>query len=179
MQLIRISNSQTKEFAQAYQIYKDSFPIFEQRSLKDQLEALTDPDYHCHIIQNDDQTIIGLLFTWRTNSFIYVEHLAILESERGKNLGTSLLNHLKETSSLPIILEIDPPVDAISIRRKGFYENLGFVMHDFDHIHPAFCEDSGAYSLKVLAMPPIDTALYNEFRTYLDDRIMYYSFSRK
>ncbi len=175
----RITDSSTIDFKETYDIYKTSFPIFEQRTLQDQLEALSDQEYFCHAIQDEQNKNIGLLFTWRTDSFIYIEHLAILESERGKNIGTSTLKMLKESTSLPIILEIDPPVDAISIRRKGFYESLGFVMSDFKHIHPAFTKESGAYDLKIMSIPAIDTQLYNDYFNYLENKIMYYSYSRK
>lgn len=33
---------------------------------------------------------------------------------------------LLAADGLPVILEIDPPVDAVSIRRKGFYQRCGF-----------------------------------------------------
>ncbi len=178
MELIRISNSQAPEFEAINEIYKNSFPIFEQRTQSDQLEALSCAEYFCHAVK-DNGIVVGLLYTWRTDTFIYVEHLAILESERGKNYGTKLLEQLIATASLPIILEIDPPVDAVSIRRRGFYEKLGFVMNDFLHIHPAFTKESGEYELKVLSIPKIDESLYNNFRKYLDNTIMYYSFSRK
>ncbi len=179
MKLKRITDSTTADFEALYAIYTRSFPIFEQRILSDHIQALNDKEYFCHAVKDAQNTVVGLLCTWRTDSFIYVEHLAILESERRKNIGTNLLKQLIETSDVPIILEIDPPVDDISIRRKGFYEKLGFIVNDFVHIHPAFTEKSGSYELKVLSIPSISAETYATFRRYLDDRIMYYSASRK
>lgn len=33
---------------------------------------------------------------------------------------------LLAADGLPVILEIDPPLDAVSIRRRGFYQRCGF-----------------------------------------------------
>ncbi len=179
MNLVRIIDSNLPDFKAAYDIYKNSFPIFEQRNLKDQIEVLSDKEYFFEIVKDDEKTVLGLLLTWRTNKFIYVEHLAILESARGKNIGTDLLKYLKEMAKTPIILEIDPPIDEISIRRKGFYEKLGFVMGEFNHIHPPFTDESSPYLLKIMSNPSIDEDIYNEYFKYLIDKIMHYSFSRK
>ncbi|OON98263.1 MAG: hypothetical protein ATN35_05605 [Epulopiscium sp. Nele67-Bin004] len=40
MKLQRILDPTTPEFMQAYEIYRTSFPIFEQRNLQDQISAL-------------------------------------------------------------------------------------------------------------------------------------------
>ncbi len=179
MELTRITDSNSEEFKAAYAIYQKSFPLFEQRILADQIEALSDAEYFAQVAKDEQGQVVALLFTWQTGTFIYIEHLAVSENARGKNIGTKLLTQLKENASVPIILEIDPPIDAISIRRRGFYERLGFIMSDFERIHPKFRADAIAYELKVLSSPSIDEKLYKEFNDYFENRIAYYSFSRK
>lgn len=49
----------------------------------------------------------------------------ILPALRGQRYGSRALSMLP--NDRPVILEIDPPVDEIAIRRKGFYERCGFT----------------------------------------------------
>ncbi len=178
MEFKRITDSKSPEFKEVYEIYQNSFPIFEQRYLDDQIEALADKDYYFEAVKNGNETI-GLLLTWQAKSFVYIEHLAVTESARGQNIGTQILTRLKASANVPLILEIDPPIDEISLRRKAFYERLGFVMSSYDHKHPPFKKGQEPYSLKVLSCPQIDDNLYFDFYNYMVNRIMYYSDSRK
>ncbi len=179
MNLIRVTDAKSNEFAEAFEIYKSSFPIYEQRRLKDQIDALSDEDYYFEIVKDDENTVLGILLSWKNEDFVYVEHLAILQSARGKNIGTRILEHLKQKESLPIILEIDPPVDEISIKRKGFYENLGFEMLDKAHLHPVFIKGYEPYDLKVFSYPKIDDQMYEKYNIFLFNRVMQYSESEK
>ncbi len=179
MQFKRILDGNSTEFKQAMEIYNYSFPLFEKRALHDQIEALNDEKYHFEVIQNDNSEIIGLLLTWQTEDFIYIEHFAILQSARGQNLGSKVLEKLKAAKNIPIILEIDPAVDEISIRRKNFYERLGFVMTKFAYTQLAYKENDEKCTLNVLSYPMIDDKLYNIYYEFLVNKVFYYSFSRK
>ena len=52
---------------------------------------------------------------------------------RNKQYGRKVLSLLGGKQKT-LILEIDPPVDNISKRRKGFYERCGFIENSFQHI---------------------------------------------
>lgn len=175
MQLKRIIKYNVSDFEKCFEIYKTSFPIFEQRVLVDQINALINKDYHYEAILDETSEVLGLLLTWHTEDFIYIEHFAILESARGKNIGTKVLNHLEEQSNKPIILEIDPPTDDISIRRQGFYERLGFELSHYDHFHPAYRKDRNPHQLKIMSIPKISDDVYEKFDSYLNKTIMVYS----
>ena len=60
---------------------------------------------------------------WETPDFRYIEHFCILPALRGQRYGSRALSMLP--NDRPVILEIDPPVDEIAIRRKAFYERCG------------------------------------------------------
>ncbi len=176
MQFKRILNSNSIEFNEAFAIYERSFPIFEQRSRADQVAVLCHENYFFQAVQNSASETLGLVCTWETDDFVYVEHLAVLESARDKKIGTTILEMLKSSSSLPIILEIDPPIDAISIRRRGFYERLGFVMNDYEHMHPPFKKNEQYYPLKILSYPEkIGQNIYDSYFALLVKTIMHYS----
>ena len=46
-----------------------------------------------------------------------------------------------------MVLEIDPPEDPVSRRRKGFYEGLGLVSNPWPHIHPPYRLEFSAASV--------------------------------
>lgn len=52
-----------------------------------------------------------------------------------------------------LILEIEPPKDDISKRRKGFYERCGFTENFFTHIHPPYHKINEGHELTIMTCP--------------------------
>ena len=104
--------------------------------------------------------------------FVYVEHFCILPELRGMGCGRRALELLQGMGKR-IVLEIDPPEDAIAVRRKGFYERCGFVANPYPHIHPPYHRGNGGHALVVMswpgALPPKE---YSAFAQYLQSRVM-------
>ena len=69
MDFIRINSKDDKYFDDAMNVYQSSFPIFEQRTMKDQIDALEDNRYYCTVICDND-IFIGLLFYWKFENYI-------------------------------------------------------------------------------------------------------------
>ncbi len=186
MRLHRITDPNSPTFTEAFTIYESSFPNFEKRHVHHQREALAHEAYSFEVIQrstpdtgaNTDGQVLGLLHTWQTKDFVYIEHFAILESMRGKSLGSQVLDILKARTQVPIILEIDPPVDEVSRKRQAFYERIGFEMNDYTHIHPSYKSETEPYLLKILSMPKIDEALYKKFYDFMMREVMQYADQR-
>lgn len=100
----------------------------------------------------------------------YIEHFCILPELRNRHYGQRALELLQP---MPLILEIDPPVDAVSVRRKGFYERCGFVENPYAHVHPPYHKGNHGHDLVVLSRPAVLTqAEYDRFRKYLDTVVM-------
>ncbi|OOB78138.1 MAG: hypothetical protein BEN18_08340 [Epulopiscium sp. Nuni2H_MBin001] len=175
MNKIRITDADSTYFKICFEIYENSFPLFEQRTLADQIAVLSNTDYYFEVIIGDKKEVLGLLMTWHTADFVYIEHFAISESIRGKNIGSRILKDFMASTHKPMLLEIDPPVDDISNRRKEFYNRLGFVQNDYKHIHPAYRKEQKPHTLVILSKPEITPKLYEEFYSYLMNTIMVYS----
>ena len=170
----RINSHEHHYFEDAFKLYQSSFPIFEQRLKNDQIEVLSDNNYHFNLIMFENE-FSGILLTWKTENFIYIEHLAISSEKRGQNIGTFILYYLKSEIDRPIILEIDPPDDSISIKRKIFYEKAGFIESFFTHKHPPYQLGWQAHTLKIMSYPSISDDIYLNFKNYLDNHIMKYA----
>lgn len=174
MKWIRLRSSDEKYFNQAWAIYEQSFPVFEQRLLRDQQAAMKDEEFYFIAIVEEER-VIAIVGYWIYPHFIYIEHLAVHPEVRGQKIGTKVLHELRELQKT-LILEIDPPVDNISIKRLHFYENVGFKLNDYPHVHPAYRLEYKGHELKVLSYPQgISLHVFKIFRQYLNDTVMKYS----
>lgn len=171
MRFERLIDAKHNMYAQALELYRISFPIHEQREMRSQEEILEDKEYRFNLIYDGD-TFAGLLLCWEAENFIYIEHLCILPEMRNKQYGQKALEFLKHEGK-NIILEIDPPVDAISIRRKEFYERNGFIENSYSHIHPPYHRENTGHPLVVMSFPAqMAEEDYDRFNHYLKNHIM-------
>ena len=171
MRLERLITVEHHMYAEAMQLYGTSFPFHEQREAASQAGIMSREEYQFNLIYERDQ-FVGLVLCWETARFIYVEHFCVLPSMRNKQYGQRALELLKQRGK-PVILEIDPPVDEISRRRKGFYERVGYHENGYRHVHPAYHADCSGHPLVVMSCPePLPQELYREFDRYLKTVVM-------
>ncbi len=171
----RITDEEHTMYTRALQLYRISFPHHEQREAYSQKKILKDEEYNFSLIY-DENIFIGLVLYWETENFIYIEHFCILPEMRNKQYGQKALADLAKQNKT-LILEIDPPVDDISVRRKGFYERCGFKENYFSHIHPPYHKDCEGHKLVVMSCPEkITQDIFDDFSMYLKDRVMKNSF---
>lgn len=155
-----------------WRIYRDSFPLHEQRQEQHQQAKMLDPNFHCQIFRQNGK-ILGFIFWWECNELVYIEHFAINPALRGQNYGSHLLATFCKTVGRNVILEIDPPEDEVSIRRLRFYQTLGFCLNDYPHVHPAYQPSYEGHVLRVLSHPnPLSNNEYNKFKRLLEVQVM-------
>lgn len=155
------------QWAIAYRLYEASFPSFEQRSERDYVEALRDERFHAETVWDADR-FVGLVFWWLADEgYVYLEHLAVDPALRGKSYGARILRDLC-TRMGRVWLEIDPPVDEISCRRRGFYARNGFFYNEYDYFHPSYQRPPHPHRLMVMSYPAALTpAEFASFRTFV------------
>ena len=161
----RLTTPSDPRFARAMTLYARSFPPHEQRESASQRAIMAHPAYRFLLVCDGD-TFVGLMLCWETDDFVYVEHFCIVAALRNRHYGARALSLLAQGGKR-VILEIDPPVDDISRRRRGFYERAGFVANPFPHVHPPYHVDCGGPDLVVMSHPSAlsapDYARFNEF----------------
>ena len=101
-----------------------------------QIEALKDDRYNWIVIC-DESVVVGILLYWEFDKYKYIEHLAIYSELRGKSYGSKILEIFCRDNKT-IILEIDPPIDEIALKRLKFYSKIGFMLQEFNHIDPPY-----------------------------------------
>ena len=155
----------------AFALYTISFPLHEQRTREKQERVLSHPEYHFDVIW-EGETFVGILLHWEEEGFSYVEHFATDPALRGQGLGARALELLNSRGK-SVVLEIDPPVDELSIRRKGFYQRAGFWENPFLHVHPPYRPQFKGHPLTVMTYPtPWDRGTYETFWVCLRDTVM-------
>lgn len=171
MILERITDTAHPMYRQAMELYQASFPEHEQREALSQETILRDSEYHFCLLYDED-VFVGLVLYWEQETFLYIEHFCILPQMRNKRYGQKALALLMEQHKT-LLLEIDPPVDPISCRRKGFYERCGFRENPFRHIHPPYHRGNAGHELAVMTCPePLTRDAYDIFSQYLKNRVM-------
>ena len=167
----RITTPDHPAFERAFALYQVSFPLHEQRTRDKQERVLSHPQYHYNVIWEGEE-FVGILLCWEGEGFTYVEHFATCPELRGRGLGARALELLGQKGK-PLVLEIDPPVDGISLRRKGFYERVGFCENSFRHVHPPYRKQFHGHPLVVMTYPERwDERLYEKFWLCLRDTVM-------
>jgi len=171
MRFHRITRESDSLFSESFKIYESSFPLHEQRPLVYQKEILPHPDYYFEVALRDDE-LVGIVCYWKTGAYIYVEHFAISPGLRGQSFGSNCLEALCRRYEL-VILEIDPPVDSVSIRRERFYVKLDFRKNDYPYKHPAYRKGYEPYPLVIMSYPrSIGQSEYADFNDYVRTTVM-------
>ncbi len=173
----RMQAAEDPRFAACWELYEASFPPEERRTLPCQRAAMAEQgarDFHC-LCFHDEAGLAGIAFYWRAASFIYVEHLAIAPARRGQGLGHRLLDHLAG-QGLPLILEIEPVVDAATGRRWRFYRSAGFHRLPYAHLQPIYRHGDSPLPLELLSYPhAMGEAEVAAFEHYLHGQVMRYT----
>ena len=165
MELIRLRDSRGKIFDTAMKLYEKSFPKYEQRSYDAQQRAMYDEQFHFDLIY-DDGEFIGEVLYWDTDSFIYIEHFCVLPEKRNRKYGERTLSMLQGCNKT-IILEIDPPKDEISVRRRG--------LNDYEHFAAAYTRGGSDFELKIMTYRgKMSKELYDDFYEFLCAKVKMY-----
>ena len=92
--------------------------------------------------------------------------------------GTELLRQLLGRDK-PLILEIEPPEDARTCRRKRFYERNGLRAQPFRHVQLPFQGESPIVPLVIMADRDLTAQQCRAFQQSLLDRVVRYTQYRK
>lgn len=169
MTITRLRSMQETLAPAWWQLYEQSFPASERRGKRQHAAALQDECFHClHL--SDAAGFAGILSYWLWDGLCYVEHLAILPERRGQGLGHRAL----ELVPAPVILEIEPVVDAATARRLTFYEFCGFTRLPQPHTQLAYQAGQPDIPLQLLSRPALDAAAVQHFeQLYLSAPMRY------
>ena len=85
-----------------------------------------------------------------------------------------LLKYLRD-SNHTIILEIDPLINELSVRRLQFYERSGYTLTPYRFVHLPYRLDGNEQELLILSYPNMITKeQHNNFLKFLNEEVIKY-----
>ena len=166
MHLQRIRGEGEEYFDQAFSLCESAFVYEERRDIAELRRVMKNEDYHFCVLV-DENAFCGIVLY----ELIFFEHFAISEKLRNCGLGARALDLLKAKGK-PIILEIEPPIDELTQRRRGFYLRNGFVECECEHIQAKLHIGDPDVPLKILSYPEvISREEYDRFYAYMLENI--------
>jgi len=159
IKLIQVSNLQVLSDDLKH-IYIDSFPFDERREWQEFKDLLHHPNFILNQVF-DDQKLIGIISTWKLADFVFIEHFAIEESQRGKGVGTKVVKQIINEAPIKVVLEVDVPTNEAAHRRITFYERLGFSTCESIYWQPPYSPDKKKVKMLLMSFP--DKILHSEF----------------
>jgi ribosomal protein S18 acetylase RimI-like enzyme len=143
----RVSPAFNDDLDFLYRVYEQSFPPAERRSKEQLLEEMRNPRADVSLIiadgiyDNSNDSRAGMFIQWDLDDFIYIGHFAVASELRGQKIGEMFLRQFVSGLNKPAVLEVEKPLDEISVRRIAFYERLGFHLFQCDYIQPSYSPD--------------------------------------
>lgn len=154
-------------------LYETSFPPNERRTRDDHLRALQDADFE-PLGAVEDGRLLADIFLWKTDGFVYLEHFAVQPELRSHGTGGKILEQLLDTQQL-FLLEIEPPEDPLTCRRKRFYERHGLQAQPYAHVQLPFQGGGPILPLVIMANRPVTPEQCRAFQEYLLNRVVRYT----
>ena len=118
MKTLHLKNCEKNYFLEAWELYENSFPKEEKRTLTEQETILKDERYNPTIFIKDDE-VVAILFFWKYSNHTFIEHFAISQKLRGQSYGSKILEEFLENHK-NVVLEIEPIFDEITQKRFDF-----------------------------------------------------------
>ncbi len=141
------------EFDALYSKIERAFPYEERRDKNDEKKLFSKENFcFCRLFADNEN--VGVAAYWAFDEFLFLEHLAINEEQRGKGRGTEFLQEIRKFGK-PIVLEVEKPTYDYAIKRIAFYERSGFVLNEkADYKQPSYHGDE-AVPLLIMSSEPI------------------------
>lgn len=143
----------TSHFEEVFKLMEKSFPKNEYRAKENQKKLLKNPMYKLDIKTDESGKTIAFIASWNFPKFLFIEHLAVDPSCRGKGMGSKIMKDFINNSKKPIVLEIEIPNDEISIKRKNFYEKLGFKLNNHEYYQLPLRKGDKPMKLNLMSYP--------------------------
>ncbi len=138
---------------QVQHLYESAFPADERRDFGDLVSLLADSNVPFSAIGAfDGDTLLAFLTYWQLDcSVTYGEHFAVIPQMRGQGIGRSMLTYFLDNVAADMVLEVEPPVEPIAVKRVKFYERFNFKLHDdIAYMQPPYGPGKNGLEMKLM-----------------------------
>jgi ribosomal protein S18 acetylase RimI-like enzyme len=152
MEFIKLENSDSHEFIEAWKIYESSFSSDERRTFDLQKKLIGNKHYTFFSVLKD-KARVAIIAQWDFEDFLFIEHLAVKNDMRCKGIGAELLKEYLAKNKEKIVLEVERSDTEIASKRIKFYEKIGFKLNNFDYIQPLYGRDKNPVPMFLMTYP--------------------------
>lgn len=143
-------NTNKDNWEEFVKLYLGAFPSDERRELRELINIQLIKDYSLFEISNNKR-FVGFLELWEFKEFLFLEHIALFPEEQQKGYGTDVLEGILRNTVKPVILEAEPAIDSLSVRRIKFYAKSGFKVLNFDYTQPPYYPGKNSVPMLLLS----------------------------
>lgn len=135
----------------AVQLYEQAFPRCERRDTAQWVKLIAShPAFRVEAIEQGGG-FAGFISYWEFSTFCYVEHFAVASNLRGGGIGGKAIEALiRAQAPKPLVLEIEPPADALTRRRHDFYARHGLHLSTAPYLQPPYHADEAPLPLALM-----------------------------
>ncbi len=156
IEFVRITRKEDPLLKKMQRTYKDAFPYKERRDMQEVEDLMIhNPLTTVNAIFNDG-AYAGFLTYWTFDDFIYAEHFGIEKELRNRGIGEKAFFKFVSEAPLPVVGEVERPVDDLTVRRVGFYRRMGLTLYDHPYLHPAFHRNGEKIEVCMVSYGAID-----------------------
>lgn len=145
-------------------LYTETFPPEERRNLQ-QLKNFIEsrPQMYFNAIEETGE-LCGLVIYWDFGSFCYLEHLAVFPEKRNRKIGQQVLEFMSRNIKTDHLLEVEPALDELTIRRINYYRRNGYEILDKNYIQSAYSGNKeDEIPLWIMGSPEINPDKLDEY----------------
>ena len=147
----RITSLEDNRIDDIFKLFVGSFDKTERRDVE-QIKTLIVSESRMHLCAiMVGEEFAGFINYWDLGEFYYGEYFAILDSMRNQNIGTKVLEWIKNNLKGTVIIEVEHPLDDIKTRRIQYYERNGYAVIDKSYRQPDFRIKDRDYPLWIMA----------------------------
>ena len=136
-------------------IYQTSFPPNEIRPLQDTLEMIRSNDDYRLFVSTAAGRVNGFMLVYVLDTFLLLDYMAVRKDARGSGIGSAMLGYLRKSHNVPIILEVELPVDKASKRRVAFYRRHGARIMTDKYVLPSYVGENETMLLMAISHVPV------------------------
>lgn len=161
MEFIRINSDKDNYAEELVMLYLEAFPETQRHTENDFRKLLgAEERFHCNAVLMNKE-LVGFFHYWLFDEFVFLEHIAIEPPLRGHKLGEKVILLARETTNLPLVLEVEKADESEwGARRIEFYQRLGFQILPNEYAQPPYRKD-GVYIPLHMMSDKLDFAVEN------------------
>lgn len=144
-------------FESIFSILEEAFPWSERRCKAEQRALFAVFEYEVYgWVENGE--LLAFLAAWNLGTIRFGEHLATRKEQRNRRIGQRLFQAYEALSEVPIVFEVELPINEMAKRRIHFYERLHYHYYgEIEYYQGTFHEEVTPQPLRLMMKDPHKT----------------------